>query len=85
MTELVLREDDAPFSSLRFPDAGIETAIGALKQVGRCLGGIAGKNAVSLRALVARFRERILKANNLRDGFRRRTGRLLLALHRAFS
>jgi hypothetical protein len=45
MAELAFREDDAPFSGLGFPYAGFEAAIGALKQVGRCLGGIAGQPA----------------------------------------
>jgi hypothetical protein len=41
MAELALREDNAPFSGLGFPYAGIEAAVRALKQVGRCLSGIA--------------------------------------------
>jgi hypothetical protein len=81
MTELALREDDAPFSWLGFPYSRIEAAIGALKQVGRCLGRISGKDAVSLRAVVARLRERILEANNLRHRFRGRTGRFARIPH----
>jgi hypothetical protein len=68
MAELAFREDDAPFSGLGFPYAGFEAAIGALKQVGRCLGGIAGEDAVSLGAVALRLRERILEADNLRYG-----------------
>lgn len=59
MAELAFREDDAPFSGLGFPYAGFEAAIGTLKQVGRCLGGIAREDAVSLRAVALRRRERI--------------------------
>jgi len=59
MTELAFREDDAPFSGLGFSYAGFEAAIGTLKQVGRCLGGIAREDAVSLRAVALRRRERI--------------------------
>src|SRR6476659_1671726 len=78
MAELAFREDDAPFSGLGFPYAGFEAAIGALKQVGRCLGGIAGEDAVSLRAVALRLRERVLEADNLRHGFRRLTDRVFV-------
>src|SRR6476646_3404112 len=79
MAELAFREDDAPFSGLGFPYAGFEPAIGALKQVGRCLGGIAGDDAVSLRAVALRLRQRILEADNLRYGFRGRANRVFVS------
>src|SRR5262245_47853228 len=81
MTELALGEDDAPFSPLGFPYAGIEAAIGALKQVGSRLDGVARKNTVSQRAVAPRLRERLLEANNLRHGFRGRTDCRLLISH----
>src|SRR5262245_17361012 len=74
MAELALREDNAPFSGFGFPYAGIETPIGASKQVDRCLRGIAGENAISLWSVAVRLRERILKANNFRYRFRGRVG-----------
>ena len=64
MTELAFSEDDAPFSRLGFPNAGIEAAIGTLKQVGSCLDGIARKNTVSLRAVAPRLRDRISQSNS---------------------
>jgi hypothetical protein len=65
MAELALREDNAPFSGLGFPYAGIEAAVGAAKQVDRGLSGIARKNAVSLRAVEPRLRQRVLEADNM--------------------
>jgi hypothetical protein len=78
ITELVFRKDDAPSSGLGFPYAGFEAAVGALKQVGRCLGWIAGEDALSLRAVALRLRERILEADNLIYGFRGRTDRFFV-------
>jgi hypothetical protein len=52
MAELALVEDNPPFSALRFPYAGIEAAIGALKQVGRRLSGIAER----MRSACGRYR-----------------------------
>src|SRR5262249_28966561 len=74
MAELALREDNAPFSGFGFPYAGIEAPVGASKQVDCCLGGIAGENAISLWSVAVRLRERVLKANNFRYGFRGRVG-----------
>jgi len=74
MAELALREDNAPFSGLGFPYAGIEAAVGAAKQVDRGLSGIARKNAVSLRAVEPRLRQRVLEADNLGHGFCGRFG-----------
>ena len=71
--ELDLRENNAPFSGLCFPYAGIEATVNALKQVGRCLGGISGEDAVSLRAVALWFRKWILETDN----FRRGTDRLI--------
>jgi hypothetical protein len=65
MAELALREDDAPFSGLGFPYAGIKPAVGALKQIGRCLGGIAREDAVSLWAVALRLRKRMGFADGL--------------------
>ena len=65
MAELALREYHAPFSRLSFPDAGIEPAVGTFKQIDRRLGGIAGEDAVSLRAIALRLRKRILETDNL--------------------
>jgi hypothetical protein len=64
-----------PCSSLSspFPYAGIKPAVRALKQVGRCLGGIAREDAVSLWAVALRLRKRILETDNLSYGFRGRT------------
>src|SRR5262245_43984118 len=74
MAELALREDNAPFSGLGFPYAGIETAVSASKQVDCCLRGIARENAISLWSVTVRLRERVLKANNFRYRFRGRVG-----------
>jgi hypothetical protein len=49
---------------LSFPDAGIEPAVGTFEQIDRRLGGIAGEDAVSLRAIALRLRKRILETDN---------------------
>jgi hypothetical protein len=51
MAELALREHNAPLSGLGFPYSGIEPAVVTLEQIGRCLGGIAGEDTVSLWAV----------------------------------
>ena len=64
-----LREHNAPLSGLGFPYSGIEPAVVTLEQIGRCLGGIAGEDTVSLWALAVRLRKRVLETDNLRHGF----------------
>src|SRR5262249_7867734 len=80
MAKLTLGENDAPLSRLSLPYAGIETAVGAAKQVIRRLHRVTRENAVSRWAVALRQWQRVLEADDCGHGFGGRFGG-----HRLFS